>query len=278
MTYLKSIWIFTVTWVPSLALLSSFPTPISRSNVGLLAHSETGCDSKFFFDRRAFTIASSGVMVCAPGLANAIVPKDRYLLVGEGFDLLAEDKIREKDVLYPISMVGSWICDRVVTDVSGDEFQASEAWRCLGGPNKLKANMAESFRTRYIRSPLIEAEGVVNDRGFELSSRANIDASWAVDNPNFLNYDKVKLAVKSRSIELPSEKGFGFDELIRIDDGPYIIRAVQIKRRYRRAFDESGNRLVEGLEIMKTFRVLDGVAGTELPTSVVKSQIRLRRS
>ena len=55
-------------------------------------------------------------------------------------------------------------------------------------------------------------------------------------------------------------------------------RAVRVKRRYRRALDEkSGGRIVEGLEIMKTYRVLDGIAGVEMPTSTTESQIKLTR-
>ena len=54
-------------------------------------------------------------------------------------------------------------------------------------------------------------------------------------------------------------------------------KAARVQRRYRRSFDSSGNRVVEGLEIVKTFRVLDGVAGLEMPTSTTKSQLRLIR-
>ena len=79
-----------------------------------------------------------------------------------------------------------------------------------------------------------------------------------------------------RKVEPPSDQGFGFDELYRVDDG-LVTRAIQVKRRYRRNFDPDGNRVVEGLEIMKTFRVLDGVAGTEMPTSTTKSQLMLTR-
>ena len=35
--------------------------------------------------------------------------------------------------------------------------------------------------------------------------------------------------------------------------------------------------VVEGLEIVKTYRVLDGVAGIEFPTSTTKSTLRLTR-
>mmetsp|Transcript_2993 Transcript_2993/g.8175 ORF Transcript_2993/g.8175 Transcript_2993/m.8175 type:complete len:224 (+) Transcript_2993:308-979(+) len=46
---------------------------------------------------------------------------------------------------------------------------------------------------------------------------------------------------------------------------------------HKSGYDDGGNRIVEGLEIMKTYRVLDGVAGTEMPTSTTKSMIRLTR-
>ena len=36
-------------------------------------------------------------------------------------------------------------------------------------------------------------------------------------------------------------------------------------------------RVVEGLEIVTTYRVLDGIAGTEYPTSTTKATIRLTR-
>ena len=119
---------------------------------------------------------------------------------------------------------------------------------------------------------------MVLDRGFEFSSRAMTkDVIWTVEKPNSLELEnKLKLIVVKRAVEVPSDKGFGFDELIRVEDG-ITTRAIQVKRRYRRSFDEQGSRVIEGLEIMKTFRVLDGIAGTEFPTSTVKSQIRLVR-
>ena len=56
-----------------------------------------------------------------------------------------------------------------------------------------------------------------------------------------------------------------------------IQRAVKVQRRFRRAFGKDGSRIVEGLEIVKTFRVMDGIAGTEMPTSTTKSSLRLTR-
>jgi hypothetical protein len=227
-------------------------------------------------NRRVF--ASSCVLLF-PNIARAVSPPSpRSLDVGEGVDVLTDARMSQKDAVFPISMEGLWICDRIVTQVEGDSFQAETAWRGLGGTGPLKANRSESFQTRFVRSSSFGDSGVVIDRAFEIASRANgKDISWTVEFPDTLKYDHTNLKVVQRSVELPSDKGFGFNELVRIDDGP-IVRAAQIKRRYRRAFDEAGGRVVEGLEIMKTFRVLDGVAGTEFPTSVTKSQIRLRRS
>ena len=56
-----------------------------------------------------------------------------------------------------------------------------------------------------------------------------------------------------------------------------IDYAARVQRRWRRAVGEDGGRVVEGLEIVKTYRVLDGVAGIEYPTSTTKSTLRLTR-
>jgi len=92
------------------------------------------------------------------------------------------------------------------------------------------------------------------------------------------------LTVVSRTSEI-SEAGFGFDELIRVDaaaggligGAARVSRLIRCKRRYRRAFAEDGRRVVEGLEIVKTYRVLDGVAEADLPTSSAKYTLRLER-
>ncbi len=217
------------------------------------------------------------LLVMRPTAAAAIVPALRDVDVGGGFDLLGNPRLAEKDVVYPMSMEGLWSCSRVVTQVDGDQFQAESAWRALGG-GSLRVNKLENYSTRFIPSKVFgELTGVVNDRGYELSSRArNTNVSWNVEKPDELKFDNIRMMVVRRIVEPPSDQGFGSNELYRIDDG-YVTRAVQVKRRYRRAFDANGNRVVEGLEIMKTFRVLDGVAGTEMPTSTTKSQLRLMR-
>jgi hypothetical protein len=231
-------------------------------------------------NRRVFLEVSPFLIASPKASFAALPPASRDVEVGGGYDLLSEKRgAAESDVIYPPSMEGPWNCERVVTRVEGDKFQAGEAYRCLGGvPSLLQEGSIEKFDTRYIGSPKIEIPGVVVDRGFELSSRVKTkDVQWNVEKPNVLEFgNKVKLVVVKRSVEVPSDKGFGFDELIRVEDG-ITTRAVQVKRRYRRSYDDQGNRVVEGLEIMKTFRVLDGIAGTELPTSTVKSQLRLVR-
>merc|ERR1711924_576694 len=104
--------------------------------------------------------------------------------------------------------------------------------------------------------------------------------------PNTLRYVRqagrpkgvTELTVVQRSVELPSDKGWGSNELYRIrTDGGLVGRidyAVRILRRFRRANDAAtGARVVEGLEIQKTYRVLDGIAGIEFPTSTLKSTL-----
>lgn len=229
---------------------------------------------RVFFEVSPFVLYSPSI-ACA-----ALAPASRDVEVGGGFDLLSTKRgLADLDVMYPESIEGIWNCERVVTRVEGDKFQAGEAYRCLGGGSSpVQEGVIEKFTTRFIRSPVIQIPGMVLDREFEFSSRAMAkDVKWTVEKPNILEYEnKVKLVVVKRTVEVPSDKGFGFDELLRVEDG-ITTRAVQVKRRYRRSFDEQGNRVIEGLKIMKTFRVLDGIAGTEFPTSTIKSQIRLLR-
>lgn len=88
----------------------------------------------------------------------------------------------------------------------------------------------------------------------------------------------VELSTLQRKIEL-SEIGFGSDELIKLTTtsfGAGIDRVCRIKTRYKRGYDElTGKRIVDGIEIVTTYRVLDGVAGIEMPTSTCNSRLRL---
>ena len=121
-------------------------------------------------DRRSFLAAG---IAMSPAVAGAAVPASRTVDVGGGFDLLGDVRLAQKDVLYPISMEGLWKCQRVVTQVEGDSFQAESAWKALGGGG-LRANKAETYQTKFVRSPFFGDSGVVNDRGFDLGSRGGI--------------------------------------------------------------------------------------------------------
>lgn len=213
--------------------------------------------------------------------------------IGGGFDVISppSNALQAEDVIYPPSMLGPWQCQRVVKLVEGDKDQALVSWKALGGTNEdvFTKQKVETYRTQYIKSPIMKEEGVVLDRGFEIASRAErADVQWDPTIPGVLSYPttggQVQLAIVQRKVEPPSDQGFGFNELVRMTTpaGGIVAlgdvqRATRIKRRYRRAFDEAGNRVVEGLEIMTTYRVLDGVAGIEMPISTTKSQLRMTR-
>jgi len=252
-------------------------TDVARYNVARCTNDNFEHAESSRWHRRNFLTVPLLVASASPFTAVAVTPLPRDVDVGGGFDLFGSPRLAENDVVYPISMEGPWLCSQAVTQMDGDSFQAKSAWRVLGGDD-LRLDKVESFPTRFIRLDVVgESAGVVKDRGFEISARRKIpDVLWSASNPDVLEYDKIRIAVVRRSVEPPSDQGFGFNELYRIDDG-LVTRAVQVKRRYRRAFDANGNRVVEGLEIMKTFRVLDGIAGTEMPTSTTKSQLRLTR-
>ena len=87
-----------------------------------------------------------------------------------------------------------------------------------------------------------------------------------------------------RTVEPPSDKGWGLNELARITTaadafgGKFEIDySARVQRRFRRAALESGARVVEGLEVIKTYRVLGGITGVEFQTPTTKSTIRLTR-
>eukprot|EP00977_Amphora_coffeiformis_P012787 scaffold3234_cov166-Amphora_coffeaeformis.AAC.2 len=208
-------------------------------------------------------------------LTPALQP--RAVDVGEGVDLLSPSpRFGKPDGFFPVSMEGLWMCQRVVSNVDGDSFQANTAWKALGSKSNLPA--PESYLTRFVKSPYEGdlASYTVMDRGFDYASRSGTTVDWSVREPNHLqSSNKIQLDVYSRLVELPNDQGWGSQELFKITDGPFL-RAALVKRRFRRNF-EGDQRVVEGLEVVKTFRVLDGVAGTEYPTSTIRSQIRLTR-
>ena len=247
--------------------------------------------------RRDFILlfSSSAVAIAAALPAQA---QARNIDTGPGgVDLYLDSKYSKsypKDVLYPKSMEGPWLVERVVTSMEGDAFQAETAWRSLGGSGDFRKK--ETYLTRYLPQGLVDIDNVdpnaerftILDRGFErqtrssgsISSSQNIESTsvvWTTQKPDTLQTDKVEIAVVQRKAENPTDEGWGYDELYRVTEGTLFQRAARVKRRYRRAFDEEGNRIIEGLEIQKTFRVLDGIAGTEFPTSTTKSTIRMKR-
>ena len=236
--------------------------------------------------------------------------------IGDGVDLLSS-KPPPGDAIYPASMEGVWRCERSVVSVDGDAGQAEAAWMYLGGgsADAFSRQSTEVYETRFVKPPPgLEGryreydfdgevmQGVVLDRGFEISMRARgTQVIWDKATPSALAYqrpgpeggggagapsNKVDLAVVQRAVDMPSAKGFGLNELVRVTTAAgglfggsaTVQRACRVQRRFRRAFvDGEGTgraRVVEGLEIVKTYRVLDGVANA-LPTSSTKSTLRL---
>lgn len=172
----------------------------------------------------------------------------------------------------------------------------------LLSPSDSPSNTKNPYEYEYEGKTLT---GVIVDRAFDMESRLNekisqdqqkttdakntahLTGTGTITDAATLKYETTKgatvaLTVVERTIEPPSENGFGYNELVRITTAAgglapgNVVRAARVKRRFRRAFDKDGNRVVEGLEIVKTYRVLDGVAG-EIPTSTTKSQIQLSR-
>lgn len=256
--------------------------------------------------RRTFIAAGAAVLcpreaqaassqVIAPGFERARVEG-----IGGGFDMLSEAPPAVLDAIFPPSMNGTWQAKRNVVSIDGDEGQAKGAWKLLGGYGDIQAPEAYTIRflpqPEDLRQPMTGLDGktyfgVVLDRGFELDNRVHgASVTWDMRSPSALEYSRTEggrgsaaaLRVMKRSVEGPDEKGWGSDELFRITTTTSafgdITYAVRVKRRYRRAVTDSGERVVEGLEIMKTFRVLDGIAGIEYPTSTTKSMIRFTRN
>ena len=222
--------------------------------------------------------------------------------IGGGLDLTVSTVPSNTDVIYPASLEGSWKCQRIVTSVEGDAGQAEVAWRCLGGAAIGDWKAVENYEVKLIlpQKGSIEnsymfdgkpTKGVVLDRGIELEARStDRKASWEEMDPTHYSYDQggrvTVLDVIQRKVDFPNEQGFGYNEVIKVTtaaggifgEGNKVERAIRVQRRYRRALDGAGNRIVEGLELVKTYRVLDGVAGIEMPTSTTKSMIRWSRS
>jgi len=225
--------------------------------------------------------------------------------IGSGFDILSASP--SGDVLYPPFLNGTWLCQRVITSVEGDVGQARGAWRLLGGDGDFDARQPETYEVQYLdtrRAGSITGldgktyYGMVLDRGSEIDARTHgAKVAWDDRSPGTLSYERTagglgsaaELRVVQRSVETPgpSSQGWGSNELIRVTTSSstpllgeikidYAVRRLQ---RFKRAdVTEDGRRRVEGLEIVKTYRVLDGVAGIEYPTSTTKSVLKLTRS
>eukprot|EP00967_Tisochrysis_lutea_P146216 scaffold275642_cov33-Tisochrysis_lutea.AAC.1 len=199
--------------------------------------------------------------------------------IGGGSDLLA-DRLKATDVLYPPAVLGEWRVSRMVSSVEGDVGQAETAWRALGGAGDFRK--PEAHLTRFVRSPRGQV-GVVTDRGFEYAQRSGSAVEWVVSQPDELQAGPVTLSVVQREIEPFQPEppyGFGTTELYRISSpaggllgsGLNVQRAVKVARRYR-----PGDDGIDILEIVKTYRVMDDIAGTEMPTSTTKSRLKLQR-
>jgi len=232
--------------------------------------------------RRSFLTFSSIALPLISSERSLAAPSPRTVDVGSGFDLYSPPPLSAPDVAYPPSLIGLWQCQRVVVQADGNVEQAETVWRALGGTGNFK--QVESFLTKYIGSDN-DSSMIVLDRGFEIQQRKGTDkVDWNVKDPNTLRYDDsgaIELTTVQRIVEPVTEQGWGMNELYRITTpaalGTSVVRAARVQRRFRRAYNKGGDRLVEGLEIVKTYRVLDGIAGTEIPTSTTKSQIRLTR-
>jgi hypothetical protein len=224
--------------------------------------------------------------------------------LGGGLDLLSPKPLSASEVYYPSSMIDTkWRVQRVVTSVEGNLEQSALAWKLLGGSDEraFTSKLTEVYEADFITAPenmkdatyTFEGKAMqpsILDRSLELSSRIGIDKGSIQMDPqsNSIEYTRnnnegpVNLTVVARKIEPPTESGFGSDEIYRILSsaggifaGTNVYRCARVRRRFRRGFDEStGKRILDGIEIVTTHRVLDGVAGIEMPTSTCKTRLR----
>jgi len=290
----------------------------SRSSSRRLMAANNDEDTANISTRREILLFSSAAVIlpsilCVqPSIANAATAPlplqttsgiERVEGIGGGLDLLSPKPLSYSEVFYPNSMINTkWKVQRVITSVEGDLGQAALSWQLLGGADEraFTSKLTEVYESTYISPPTTlddakyEYEGkilqaAILDRGSELSSRTGVDRDtiqWDVKS-NSVSYernkdDKVNLTIVRRNNELPTDQGFGFDEICRIESsaggifsGTNVYRAARVRRRYRRGFDETtGQRILDAIEVVTTHRVLDGIAGIELPTSTTKSRLR----
>ena len=260
-----------------------------------------------FLTRRAVTCAAILSVASSPSAIASPPPRvegfaPRVEGAGNAADLISFS-VAVPDVTYPPSLIGLWQCERMVRAVEGDVAQAQGAWFDLGGSagGDDFRRVAERYYTRFVPPP--SGGGLVLDRAYEIESRVRgASAKWsASERSSTTTYERTpggaptELVVVRRRVEdlkPPSggelrpgdEVGFGFDELVRVTTaagglfgGAQVVKAARVQRRFRRAFGDDGARTLEGLEIMRTYHVLDGIAGVEMPTSTTKSTLRLTR-
>jgi hypothetical protein len=226
---------------------------------------------------------ASMALVCAASVSEIFGPKPARA------DVLTQN-LKSADVCYPQFFKGYWETTRKITLVEGDSSMAEAAWRGLGGTAEFKA-LTEQFRTRFVETPT----GVILDRGYEMANRltsknpgVGSKVVWDASHPDVLEFSQswsklvssdarhVRIQVWQRRVEqLPV--GLGLQELVIItnNQGPTKFEsAARIQRRFRLAVDDQSN--LDGIEIVKTFRLLDGVI-SDLPTSTTKTRLRLER-
>ena len=248
------------------------------------------------------TLTSCSTVLLGAGQLAAVAappPPQRMLDVGGGVDISVDTSSKTlsdpPNIVFPASLSGTrWICERTILSVEGDVYQAQTAWKTLGGPIRNFGPQAPPERYELQFLPASDTHYSVLDRKYELTSRLaamaaangksittdtnDVAVQWNSHQPNLLRVLNTELAVIQRSVIPPNpNQGIvaGGQELIRIADGPFT-RAVQIKQRFR-AGPSGDETSLEGLELIKTYRVLDGVAGTEFPTSTTKSLLKLTR-
>ena len=213
--------------------------------------------------------------------------------IGGGADVLTQ-KPSVADVAYPPSLLGYWRVDKSFRW----KRRGPGAGRVARSGRRRRFQGGRVFYTRFVPSPKLDG-ALVAERGLEIDSRlAGATVGWLAAAPDALSYvrrtggsaqiqgEPTELAVVERSSDL-SDAGFGFNELVRVSSaaaagglfgGAQLVKAARVKRKFRRAYADDGtSRQIEGLEIMTTYRCLDGVCGVEMPTSTTKSTLRLTR-
>jgi len=212
--------------------------------------------------------------------------------IGGGYDIMSSSDANT-DSISPVSLLGRWSCERTIISSDGDQEQAEMAFTLLGGGRDTfrgKGNTVEVYESTFVKPPTgsedkftypldgSQVVGVILDRGQEIRSRKSDISDIVYDPLNFNHVSYVKgeegqggkrvdIDAVSRQVFKPSEKGWGSNELLRVTtQSPLLYRAIKVSRRYRRGY-EGEERIVEGIEIVKTYRVIDGIAGVEVRPS-----------